>query len=350
MKFNGVGFISILIILFTSCEKEYKYSNTGNSSGIDSTQLIKSIAADFGNGDMAFTEHYTYDSTGKQVKLTYTDYTSSSTELGDYNTVETFLNYNTAGLLTSVQRTVPTGMQLDPGEYATSAQIDYDNAGIINKLTMSSAAGGVYSIPFIKTSITGGYRLDWKEIFANTNGGLDTLFQWALFNGSGSCTKTVQQYNDNTGYGYIMYDSIILDSKTDVSKVYAGFKLKQNYQWVIDTTILDFDFTTRLAASNQLYNQRKLLLKGIDQLPFAELQFILNGIMGLFSNLAQDEIYQLYSHPYVQMKSYSWDDNTVHTIQSGATVDAKSRISTLTTNWRESGFNPSSLSVTYYKN
>jgi hypothetical protein len=263
----GFAMLGISII---SCTKD-SIQNTPipvNDSTIagfkDSTLLIKSISYalyDSADGTVydSGTQYYLYDTIQQQIILSAQPVSNAAEQFDGV-----IYSYNDSGLLSQALNKYTS---YTPGDNsAATATYTYDGNKIINTAKIFLVNGMNYTILFSKISLpSGGYQLSW----------VDT----SPYNGNPAITSYVTNFDSKgklISYDYlddskIKYsDSMTYDAGGNISKVIETSFFYQTPPYTTSDsseTFTRYDFISRDARGNQLYNLNQVVYNGIANFP-----------------------------------------------------------------------------------
>jgi hypothetical protein len=271
MKFKAIAFSVLTAFLLGSCQPEPGEPPPNNPpnppapptppvvTGPDSTLLVKNASVLFydenGVVEDSIRETYQYDTVNRKISI---DWKSSD----DFDGVRSVLTYNTKKLLSQVNYTYPAGWA--PGaEDINSIAFTYDNADILQSVLVNYRSAPPATTVFTKTTLAAGYQLEWLGL---TDATQRSKFS-AQFNPEGRCIKKGRRltysfsgnisttiFTDTLTYdgagNYLKMDSKAVDSATQAT-----------------STETAFEYLSRQTKGDQLYNQRRLLLNGIQNIP-----------------------------------------------------------------------------------
>lgn len=272
-NFGHLFFASLVIVFFAlaSCQKEIDI-DLENPPPVppevqDSTLLIKSITAVWDLGlpsEDSLTEYYSYDTINRKMTITWRD--ENDDYVPDGSKVE--LGYNTKGRLIKASYHYPSGYVPWDFDYNT-INIEYDGNNVLQKVMVKYMDGSQESAAFNKTILAdNGYQLTWNETMLEN----DSIFRKAIFDKEGKAMVSYIEHYYHPTPGLpeidttIARDSIIYDAGGSVIKVFTKSEFKRINE-IRDFTLYEF---TRQTKGDQLYNQRKLIMNGIDNMPFGD--------------------------------------------------------------------------------
>ena len=268
----------ITIIFFTSCKKGDIENDqdpaTPDSVTImgfkDSTELIKSIQYDYRDSAtnaivFSMTEYYYYDTLNRKIIISLHPLSSSTQS---YNGVE--FSYNSKGLLSHVSQKYIT--QVTDSNSALTSDFTYDEANVINSISLSFINGKHFTISFNKKTLpSGGYQLTWIDP-VSYNGYPDSTIDIANFDAKG---KMQVYYLGSVLFENIIYvsDSTEYDLNGNIRKIvqtdYTYSAIPAHPDTAITTSVSYdlYDFTSRDTKGDQLYNLDQILNNGLANFP-----------------------------------------------------------------------------------
>lgn len=314
---------------------------------LDSTLLIKSIACILNEGRDSVVEHYDYDTINRKITVSWT---FSDMDENDPNYIpelvdaKTEFNYNNEGRLIRVDYTHSPHLPPSDDEYAKT-EIIYDNENIVKSIILSYRNRPADIREFEKTILPDGrYILEWREpVISSTN---SDIFRSSLFSTDGRVEVNVR-ISSSLNTPVITYDNwldtIYYDANGNVEKVftqqYDGQDLTDEY--------FSVEFTDRESKGDQFYNQRKLLLNGISEIPIGEYDEMLIGSMGLFSRYLEFEAAQFSRFPARKAK-IRLEDGSYQEYQPVYTFDSKNRLSLITCYFLQPDLHPVVFRIHYF--
>jgi len=347
-------FISAILVIFTlaSCQKD---TNPNDPDPIpdgvkDSTLLIKSIAYLFDNGmngQDSIVEHYSYDSVNRKITLTWDD--ASDNYVVDGTSAE--FAYNNKGLLSRVVYKYPADYTPADYDYKTVG-ILYDAENILQKITTELGDGNIESLQFNKTMLpSGNYQLSWEE----TDPALpdETFPRKIIFNADGKSIIVILEHlfkpaGENFYANVIIKDSLAYDATGNVSKVFTNISDTLNQY---NESYTSFDFLTRQTKGDQLYNQRKVIMNGIANIPFdySDLgSFIADEAVGILSITLSNEYLQYSKYPIQQAKVRMWD-GSFRDFTANSEFDNTNRLTKFKGFFRDYDLELIEYKISYYK-
>lgn len=257
-KFAGIAAMIFALTLIISCHKNDVEKplppppalDTATIMGFkDSTQLIKSITGYFLDSSSNIPNDssralFRYDTVNKRITV-IADLPSS--EGIDFDSI--VYQYNNDLMLTRLSY-VKTASASYPDDIL-SVEYKYDADKVIERAIFSEYGGDKYTYSFNKTMLAGGaYRLRWVDTGPYVEPGTTYL---ASFNNQGQMVSN---------YYFLYSDSLIYDLVGNLKKVLRTDYIKA-YDQNGSKTFTLYDFTTRDAKGDQLYNLYQVLNNGI---------------------------------------------------------------------------------------
>ncbi len=316
----------------------------------DSTLLIKSIAWVYNGGTDSIVEHYNYDTANRKITLNWTD---SETDPQDptyqsvYNNSKAVLTYNNKGLLIHVDyqySALFTGR-----DYAISSiDITYDIENVVSQIDVRYLGGSTASRPFTRTTLANGnYRLQWEDSdptdpFARTT---TRMAEFTAEHKNVLNSQLSYQSFNNVYFDLIVNDSLIYDEVGSVVRVMTNIK----YEY--DNTEQNFtseEYSGRWTKGDQLYNQRKLILNGIADIPFNDESELISFYIGVLSFQMGYETMQYSKFPIkgVRLEVY---DGRYEDVEAIVEFDSKDRLVRCSTFWLDTDVVSSEYRITYFK-
>ncbi len=338
-----------VLLVLTSCQKgvDIDLDNPPPIPGEvkDSTLLIKSIKSVWDIGlpnEDSLTEYYSYDTVNRKITITWRD------ENGDYvpdgSKVE--LSYNTKGHLVNASYHYPVGYVPWDFDYNT-INIEYDGNNVLQKVIVKYMGGSQESAAFNKTVLAdNGYQLAWTETMLED----DSIFRKAIFDKEGKAVLNHIEHYYYPSPGLpamdttILRDSIAYDAGGSVMKVFVKSEFKPTNE-MHDFTLYEF---TRQTKGDQLYNQRKLIMNGIDNVPFGDYDSMFADAFGILSFSMEYENWQYSKYPCQTVRA-RMSDGSFKNFTSNSTFDDKNRLTKFTGFFHDLDLEPVEYSITYYK-
>lgn len=346
-----------LVLALASCQKgvDIDLDNPPPIPGNiqDSTLLIKSIARTYNNGQDSIVEHYSYDTINKKIILEWTDTYSDPVYPGDqseYHNTKAELSYNSKGLLTGVVYTYPSSYVPFDYDYG-KIDIRYDNDNIVQEIVVKYMTGISLSSIMNKTMLPGGgYRLEWS--ISDPNISDDMYYRTAVFSNDGKNIVNVEDHRlneispsgDPVEYKFIRTDSLVYDVNGNVLEVLTNFVDGRDSTTANYTS---YEFTGRQTKGNELYNQRRLIMNGLADMPFGESDDISYGV-GILSFHFEYEYFQYSKYPADAAKVRMWD-GAFKDFATHPTYDNKNRLTKFTGFFVDNDLEPHEYRITYYK-
>ena len=345
-------FVFPVLVLFvlTSCQKGVDI-DLDNPPPIpeevkDSTLLIKSIKAVWDIGlpnEDSLIEYYSYDTINRKLTITWRD------ENGDYvpDSSKVELSYNTKGHLVNASYHYPAGYVPWDFDYNT-INIEYDGNNVLQKVMVKYMDGSQESAVFNRTTILAdnGYQLTWNETMLED----DSIFRKAIFDKEGKAVVSYIEHYYHPTPGLpeidttIARDSIAYDAGGSVIQVFTRSEFKRtNELW--DYKLYEF---TRQTKGDQLYNQRKLIMNGIDNMPFGDYDSMIADAFGVLSFSLNYENWQYSKYPCQTVRARMYD-GSFKNFTSNPTFDNKNRLTKFTGFFHDYDLEPIEYSITYYK-
>lgn len=336
-----------------SCQKgiDPAGADPGIPDGVkDSTLLIKSITWLYRNGSDSIVEHYSYDTVNRKITLSWTD---SGTEplipgyQSEYNNSKAELSYNSKGLLVHMAYTYPPSYS--PWEFDNNTiDITYDSDNIVHKIAVKYVGGSTSSCVFTKTMLQGGgYRLDWNMSDP------DTYFRTVVFSSDGkNILNTIDHRltemapsGNPVEYKFINTDSLVYDATGNVVKVLTNYidGRTNNVE-----TYTSYEYNGRQTKGDQLYNQRQIIMNGIANMPFGDIDYPVEDAFGILSFNLDYEYLQFEKYPFQTTKARMWD-GTFKDFISNSTFDSKNRLTKFIGFFHDYDLEPREYRISYYK-
>jgi len=346
--FKGLVTICLLatFLFITSCQKGVNEILTEPipDEVKDSTLLIKSIKTIWDKGtpdEDSVVEHYWYDTANRKLTITWND--ENEDYVADGTKLE--LSYNAKGLLTHASYIYPAGYVPWEFDYQT-IELSYDAANVLQNITAHYSGGSIESITYSKTMLSNGkYQLTWSEGMSPDN---DSTFRRVEFDKEGNALiNYVYNYQypsmSNSEHTLIVADSLIYDAGGSVSKILR----RVNYD---DTTNKEYTFYeyTRQSKGDQLYNQRRVIMSGIDNIPFGDFDNIVTAAFGPLSFVLDYENVQYSRYPIQTAKARMWD-GSFENFTANSEFDNKDRLIKFTGFFHDIGLEPTEYRISYYK-
>jgi hypothetical protein len=337
-------------IVFSSCQKDawVDLDNPPPIPGgvLDSSLLIKSLKIVGGGvGDQdSVIEFYSYDTTNRKITITWKNNNDDFVANG----AKAELSYNVKGLLTRTQYTYPPGYVPWDFDYNT-IDLAYDNDNVLQKVTSKYMDGEIEEFIFTKIAHPGGgYRLTWNSGEANPD---DSTIRRVEFDKNGNA---ITSYTENHFYPSpgnpernvsFYFDSLAYTATGDVEKIfrkidYPGTDYDENY--------IFYEFSSRKAKGDQLYNHRQVLLNGIANIPFWDLDQVATDGFGFLSVLMEYENIQYSKTPSQMIRARMWD-NTFENFTVISELDSKDRLTKFTGFFQDYELEPMIYTIEYYK-
>jgi len=290
--------LAFLVALGTvSCKKDInqvnppKTDSTAIAGFRDSSLLVKSISKalyDSATGAVldSSTEYYFYDTINRKIIISLVPISNSAQS---YDGIE--FNYNNSGLLINI--TTKTIATPQVGDVYT-ANYTYDANNVLASAAVVDFGGDNYSITFNKINLaSGGYALSWIDT-SHASGSPDSISHLVEFDGNGK----LLDYNYALGNKLYWADSVQYNIAGSTEKVLHTDFFYQNPPYANPdslSTYTAYDFLSRDAKGDQLYNLNQILFHGMAEMPHS-----------IFSYGALDEIeeygYQYSKFPAVSTK------------------------------------------------
>jgi hypothetical protein len=312
----------------------------------DSTLLIKSIRViwDKGSSDEdSVIENYSYDTVNRTITILWRD--ENENFIADGSRV--VLSYNEKGLLVKATYNYPPGYIPWDFDYDI-IDLSYDAEDVLQNITTRYSNGSEESVAFTKTTHPGGeYQLTWHEESSDTG---DSTFRRVEFDKQGNAFINYAEiyYYPSPGapdrYRSIVGDSITYDAGGSATKIFR----KTDYNGTADDLEYTFYEYTRHAKGDQLFNQRQVLLNGIANIPFGDLDNIAADGFGFFSFGLEYESRQYSKYPVQMVKARMWD-GTFKNFTSKTEFDNKNRLTKFTGFFQDYDLEPTEYTISYYK-
>lgn len=344
----------VLSLVFVSCQKELDIDLDDPpdlpDEVKDSTLLIKSIAYVYNGGTDSIVEYYHYDTANRKITLNWTD---SETDPQDpdyqsiYSNSKAVLTYNNKGLLIHGDYEYP--VSYNGWEYAVkSIDINYDNDNIVSQIDVRYLGGSTASTPFTKTILAdGNYRLQWEESDPDdpigwiiTRTAEFTAEHKAILN-----SQALVESIDNIDYNILWKDTLIYDASGNVVRVSTYYK---DERYNTDQNFISEEYSGRWTKGDQLYNQRKLILNGITDIPFNDESELISFYTGVLSFQMGYETAQYSKFPIKSARLQSYD-GTYEDVVSNVEFDSKDRLLKCSTFWLDAEVVRGEYRITYFK-
>ena len=320
-------FMFSIIYIFCSCNKS---KDDTIVNGIkDSSLLIKSITNIIWGRD-SVTEYYSYDSAKRKINIHWTYDFNYPNYFSSLQSAD--LSYNNKLLLSHISYNYKRHKSDDRSE----VDIEYDAENIIQRIVIKYFNGKNTTVNFYKTTLNGGkYQLDWVEHYV-TNGVNDSTVLSSSYDSDGKCLSAY--FSSSMPAVYDANGNVADYTLKKVTKTYiydTGGNLNKIQTNIIDTfqetneTKTAVEFSGRLAKGNELYNQRRMLLNGIADIPeltnSSDATFIdMAGILSWFP--FEFESQSFVNFPYTTAKSYSFMTQKNYTSTGASNFDDKGRL------------------------
>ena len=342
--FKKIALFVFVAAALLSCQKEPAVIIDLPSVVTDSTQLVKQILyVEYDGAGEVFDslyEDYSYDTVSRKIMVKWTD-----TFSGYMHGVSAVFSYDSRYLLSQVAISYPSVYPYQP-EDEQNVAISYDDAGIIKSLTVTTRDAQTNTRSFTKKATGAGYELTWvtstdpQEVFNRS----------VLFDANGKFLKNTfsQPLFDINGDRYSTYvqtDSVIYDGSDNIQKIYSH---NTDTAVDIDNTFLAYEFNARGTKGNQLYLQRSLLLNGLSNIPFTDLDdWFELSVLTMTVDDYQDKQYSKY--PFTSGKVYNQGTNSLDATTGQATFDSKDRLTGFKGYFQNNSPQPLEYHVSYYK-
>ncbi len=144
---------------------------------------------------------------------------------------------------------------------------------------------------------------------------------------------------------YTWKDSMTYDNAGNVAKV---FTYRTNDEDNIIEEYISEEYLARESKGDQLYNQRKLILNGISNLPFGDNDEMISFAIGIMSFQMEYESAQYSKFPIKGAKARLWD-GSYENFQSIAEYDSRDRLTRFTGFYVDLDIVPVEYRINYYK-
>jgi len=326
-----MGLLAIFCLIFSSCQKELDI-DLDNPPTLpeeieDSTFLIKSIAWMYNDGKDSVVEHYAYDTANRKITLTWTDSGIDPNDPGphEFKGAKTELSYNNAGLLISVDYThSPT---LPPSDEAyKKMEISYDNENILQKITLNYRNLPPDTRDFEKKLLQDGrYSLFWIEPAIAV--GDRTTYRSTVFTPEGKAQVNAREMR--LGVSLVgrktWIDSLAYDGSGNVEQVFTWEYDEGN----LSEEYISAEYSGRESKGDQIYNQPKLILRGISEITLGVLEEMILGSGGIFSGFLEFEPTQFTRFPAKRAVIRLYD-GSFRELQPIYSLDNKDRLTRFT--------------------
>ena len=352
IRIRSLGaFAAILGLFFASCQKtpDVDLDNPPPipEEVLDSTLLIKSIACILNNGSDSVVEHYDYDTINRKITVSWT---FSDMDENDPNYVPEFVDaktefhYNNAGRLIRVDYTHSPHLPPSDDEY-TKAEIIYDDENIVKRIILSYRNRPADVREFEKTMLDDGrYVLEWLEpAISSTSSDISRI---SFFSADGRVEMNLRiSFILNEPFKYDNWlDTIYYDANGNVEKV---FTQQYDAPGHVKDEYFSVEYTDRESGGDEFYNQRKLLLNGISEIPIGEYDEMLLGSMGMFSRYLEFEAAQFSRFP-ARKARIRLEDGSFQEYQPVYTFDSKNRLSLITCYFLQPDLHPVTYRIHYF--
>lgn len=343
-------FSVFVLLILTSCQKGVDI-DLNNPPPIpdevmDSTLLIKSLKVVGGGvGDKdSLIEFYSYDTVNRKITITWQD--DNEDFIGNGSKAE--LSYNEKGLLIQAQYIYPAGYVPWDFDYNT-IDLSYDNGNVLQRVTSKYMNGEVEEFVFTKTvHADGHYRLTWNSGEINPG---DSTFRKVEFDKNGNA---ITSYTENHFYPSpgnperkvsYYFDSLAYNAAGEVEEI---FRRKNFPDPIPDENFTFYEFSSRKTKGDQLYNHRQVLLNGIANIPFWDLDVVATDGFGLLSFLMDYENIQYSKTPAQMIRARMWD-GTFENFTVVSELDNKDRLTKFTGFFQDYELEPMEYTIEYYK-
>gem|GEM_PF-5307608 len=347
------GCLAAFCILTSSCQKELDI-DLDNPPPIpddvaDSTFLIKSIAWMYNDGMDSVVEHYAYDTVSRKISLSWTDSEmdpNDQTTPHEFKGAKTELSYNSAGLLVSVDYTHSPTLPPSDNEFKRM-EIKYDEENIVEKITLTYRNGpadirefakrkhpdGSYQLGWVEPAIAPGDRVTVRETFFKPDGSVQLNYRTRILMGN--------SLEDRRTW----VDSMAYDGNGNVEKVFT-YEYDENGD--LSEEYISVEYTGRELKGDQLYNHRKLVLRGISEIPLGAFDEMLFGSIGILSGYLEFEPTQFSKFPASRAKIRLYD-GSYSEFQPAHSFDHMDRLIRFNSYFVDIDIIPAEIRIHYFK-